>query len=395
MSMQHRTIVGVDMRPTEEGFKAHFGRGTGRYASELMVALDELSAHDSSISVVKVGSNQITPTCLEKRFLSMLPAGKKTIEYQFLAPRRYKHVQVDMMHFLAHGDAAMWCAKPYIVTVLDLIPLKFPELYKASRPSWRFKFARFLEASAVRHAKGIIAISEATKRDVIEFLDVPEDRIHVVPLAANGKFYPRPVGEDCNVIKEAARNKLGLCANKRMLLYVGGIDARKNIPFLLQVVDELRRCDDLSDVLLLMAGNYTHDDHFEALLDEIHKLHLDDVVRMLGFVPDENLLSLYHAADVVVFPSLYEGFGLPVLEAMASGVCVVAGNNSSLPEVVGNASPLLPDKDVSAWVSKLYEILMNEDVKQTIANNGIHRAKVFSWANTARQTFNVYESLAV
>ncbi len=391
-TLESRWTVGLDLRPTQPGFKAHFGRGTGRYATEMARHLGLLSSEDSFLEITGLNSSSLAPKTWEKNLISVLPAGKTTVEQQLLMPFRFQRSKVDLVHFFSHPDAPVFCRKPYIVTVLDLIPLKFPNLYRAHKPNWRFKFARYLENKAVQNATGILAISEATKRDVVELLGVEADRVFVAELAVDSRFIPRPwQGDDFFKAKEVARQKLNLPLQGAILLYIGGIDARKNIPFLIEVFRELLdNSRPEEQPVLVLAGRHDKDDQYPKLRQQIVDLGLEKSVLELGYVADNSLLDLYHAADVFVFPSIYEGFGLPILEAMAAAVPVVAGNNSSIPEVCGSDIPLLPDNDKESWVRGLQDLILDSALQRFRSEQGRKRSLCFTWETTAKKTLDVY-----
>lgn len=380
--------VGVDARGLEPGFKAHFGRGTGRYGTELIKQLLELAQEPTAqLDIRPLRGSELRVQGVQKLLYSLLPYGKQTIETQLFLPRRLAGLHCDLVHFLAHGDATARSKVPYVVTVLDLIPLKFPELYAATRANWRFHLARRLELDAIRSARGILTISEATKRDVVELLGVSPERIAVTPLATSERFLPRAAG--WRAAGSETRAQFGLSATDPLLLYVGGIDPRKNTRFLIELLARLR--SELQPApVLAMVGNYAKDDQFPLLQQQIRACGVEDGVRLLGYVSDEALVQLYHAADLAVFPSLYEGFGFPVLEAMACGVPVVAGNNSSIPEVASGAGILVEDNDIDGWAAAIRSVLETPERAAQLALTGIARAKEFSWRRTASLTLQAY-----
>lgn len=382
--------IGFDARALEPGFKAHFGRGTGRYATELLAHLQ--LATDSNLAILPLGSAQLGAQGWQQSLLQALPAGRQTVETQLFLPRRLERLPVDLLHFMAHGDATARCRKPYIVTVLDLIPLRFPELYRAKKSNWRFHLARSLEHQAIRSAAGIIAISEATKRDVVSLLGINPEKIIVTPLGVRSDFAPRPLDPAAwDGATETVRSRYGLPPGRPILLYVGGIDPRKNVPFMLKVIASLKEIlPPQSRPVLVLAGRHESDDQYPALLEVRKQLGLEDDVRLLGFVPDSDILDLYRASRVKLFPSLYEGFGLPVLEAMALGVPVIAGDNSSIPEVASGAAVLLDVCDVAGWVHELQSLLADEGRQRELSVLGIARAAAFTWERTASQTLAAY-----
>lgn len=387
---EQRLRVGLDLRPTEQGFKAHYGRGTGRYAAELTSALRSLLLESGSppVQIEECSTRRLGGGEIEKRLYSMLPYGRHTVEQQMLLPRRIDRLGLDLFHFFAHVDAPCRLKTPYVVTVLDLIPLKFADLYRADKPDWRFKLARSLELRAIKGASGIIAISEATKRDVVEILGIPAEKIAVTPLAASTNFGPA-VGSS----QDGLRKLFELPLERPVVLYIGGIDARKNVPFLVEVFAEVWRNSSTKPILAL-AGRYESDDKYPRLLQTIERCGIGEHVRMLGFVDDAKLPALYQCADIFAFPSLYEGFGLPVLEAMSCGIPVLAANNSSIPEVAGPEAVLLGDGDKESWSREMCSLLESEERKRLLSQIGLKQAARFSWRKTAELTCDAYELFA-
>jgi glycosyltransferase involved in cell wall biosynthesis len=382
------TRIGLDLRPTEPGFKAHHGRGTGRYAAELVRQFTGNPAFtaDPQLELVPVPGERLRGSRAEQRLLSLAPCGRVTLETQFVLPRSLGRLGVDLMHFFAHGDAPAHAPLPYVVTVLDLIPLKFADLYRPQKATWRFRLARHLENQAVRSAVGVLAISEATKRDVVEILGFSPDRVSVTPLAVGPEFTPEvSAGED-----RAVRTALGLAPGEPFLLYVGGIDQRKNALFLVRMYRAL--CEALGGEAprLAMVGRYEREEMYPVLAAEVRRLGLAGRVLFPGFLPDGLLPALYRTTELKLFPSLYEGFGLPVLEAMACGAPVAAGRNSSIPEVAGPDALLLPDNDVEAWVREIAALLRSAEGRRALGARGLARARLFSWERTAALTVEAY-----
>lgn len=383
--------VGIDLRPLQAGFKQHLGRGTGRYTQELFRELEQLPARPFKIR--GLSAQELQASRLQHSVLSAIPYGKTTIETQLFLPRRLNRLGVELIHFCSHTDVPARCSVPYVVTVLDLIPLKFPELYRPAKLNWRYELARRLEEKAIRNAHAFLTISEASKRDIISLMGIASERIFVTPLAVAPNFIQKSGGS--NDARNATRQQLNLRDDQPILLYVGGIDARKNVFFLLRCFRELLtnwRGPGRQPVLLL-AGSYEQDRDFPKLEREIARLGLARDVVLLGYVPDEKLIDLYHAADAFLFPSLYEGFGLPVLEAMACGVPVIANNNSSIPEVAGDAAILVPDNDIQEWTAAIKALLSSRELANKLRVTGRARAQQFTWRDTAEKTIAVYDTL--
>ena len=388
--------IGLDMRPTEPGFKAHFGRGTGRYTTELVKALGAYTGSSNGVlgakvSLEQISSEQLMPNRAEASLLSLMPFGKTTLSTQLVLPRRLKNLNYDLVHFFAHGDAPALSSLPYVTTVLDLIPLKFPKLYRAEKANWRFRFARYLENRVITQATGLLAISESTKRDVVNMLGVDPERIVVTPLAVSAQFFCDDASlNDRFGQRDGLKELFNIPAGRPVLLYLGGIDPRKNVFFLLDVFKELLTLGGKEKPVLVVAGKFDTDASYPALLKQIDALGIGDDLKLVGFVPDDQLSMLYSLADLFVFPSLYEGFGFPVLEAMAGGVPVVAGNNSSLPEVVGDTGVLLTDNAKKEWVQSIKDLLGNSERRMCLSHAGRKRANAFSWEATAKSTIDAY-----
>ena len=384
--------IGIDVRGTEAGFKAHFGRGTGRYGEELLKSLTAVAPKYPDISLVPLGAEALAPTGILEQTFSRMPVGRQTLTTQFVLPRSISRTDCNLLHFLSHGDAPARSPIPYIVTVLDLIPLRFSDLYRADKPNWRFKLARGLENRAITQATGILAISECTKRDLVELLHVPAEKVIVTPLAVSKQFVGRPLDDELPEYKKQKRAEFGLDTDRPLLLYVGGIDPRKNVSFLLEVFAKVQHQLLGPKPLLVLGGAHEKDDQFPILQAKIKELGIADSVKWLGFVPEQKLVALYHSASLFLFPSLYEGFGFPVLEAMACGVPVLAGDNSSIPEVAGSAAHLLPDNNIPAWVGAIKTVLEHPLYQLDLSLRGVRQAKAFSWEQTARKTFEAYKA---
>ena len=247
------------------------------------------------------------------------------------------------------------------------------------------KFRR-MKVERYEHIAGeatrIIATSESTRRDMARHLRVDARKITVIPLGVSDDFHPRPPEEVA-----AIRTRLGL--EKDFLLSVGVVTRRKNTR---RVIEAFHAVSKGRDIQLVLAGRRGYG--WQEELAPIEELGLKDKVRLLGYVADEDLPPLYSAARAVVFPSLYEGFGIPLVEAMACGTPVVTSNCSSLPEVAGDAALLVDPYDTEAIAEAARRLLDDEALRQALRARGIERAKLFPWSRTARDTLQVYREVA-
>lgn len=385
--------VGLDISALDPSFKGHAQRGIGRYVHELH---RYLSAQQEAPLTIK-SFDQATLRCpsMVSRCIDLLPAGRRTLSQQILYPLRLNRgpfAEFDVVHFPAHMDAPAWSPKKYILTVLDLIPLVLSDMYKADKPSWRFHFARFLEKRAIQNASLILAISEHTAKDVVRYLGVPPERIVVTHLGIDESFFRACLTEP----EVSVRVRYGIPEHRPIVLYVGGIDQRKNIRGLLAGFCNLQaraRESRLVQPVLVMAGGIQRDGHYPELLRLIKEQGLDGSVVLPGFVADPDLLQLYALSAVFFFPSLYEGFGFPPLEAMAAGVPVLSSNTSSMPEVLGNAAVMYDPADAQRAGEELFQLVYSTERAAHFRKVGPEQARRFTWAKTAASTLGAYERL--
>lgn len=268
-----------------------------------------------------------------------------------------------------------------VVTMYDLTVLLFPEYHTAENRELQLRKYRF----AQEDADLVIAISEATKRDVVNHLSIPPERVQVVYGGVDPSFHrctsPQAV--------ERALAPVGLVPDS-YILHVGTIEPRKNLVRLVEAYDQMRKMVAAPVPKLVLAGaaGWLHQDVFER----IEMLDLQKEVRFLGRVPRELLPALYNGAILFVYPSHYEGFGLPVLEAMACGVPVIASNVSSLPEIMGEAGLLIEPNETQELVAALARLVNDSEERQVLGAAGLARAELFSWTRAGRNTLAVYEN---
>jgi len=277
----------------------------------------------------------------------------------------------ELYHFTSQNMSFLVKERWSIVTCLDIIP------YVCPNNIWEFHLRKFLY-SGLSRADRIIAISEHTKNDLIQHLGIPREKIKVIPLAAGNNFIPRE--------KEMTRKQLGLPPDKKILLHVGTKDRRKNVASVLKVFFEVQKRR--KDLILVRVGS-ERKENFELA----ERLGLMDKIVFTGFVSLEKFPLYYNAADLLIFPSLYEGFGLPLLEAMSSGCPVIASNSTSLPEVIGEAGILLDPFDFQGMAEKIVELLEDTKLKEELIRKGLDRARSFAWEKVAKETWQVYQEV--
>jgi len=293
----------------------------------------------------------------------------------------------DLVH-IPLNSVPLLMVRPYVVTIHDMANLLFEE----GRSDFRMQMRRFRFRRGLKRANRVIAVSDATKRDVERLMGVPPDRIRKVYNAPDPGFLePASAGSE-----EQLRIMERYQIHYPFLLYAGNIRRHKNVPRLVEafavVRDQLSSHPVYKDLRLVIIGDTIS--QFPAVRQAVIKSRVEHVVRFLGFVPFETLRCFYRSAAAFVFPSRYEGFGLPPLEAMACGTPVVASGVSSLPEVVGDAAILINPENVFDIARGIHEVLLDDALRAAMICRGREQAARFSWEHTARQVLEIYRDAA-
>lgn len=264
---------------------------------------------------------------------------------------------------------------PSVVTIHDVGYLHYPDKHPL--------FARLYLDWSTRHstsvARRVIAVSKATAHDLHALNGVAEQKMRVVHSGVDEAL--APVREQQTI--DALKARLGI--NGPYVLHVGSLQPRKNLVRLVEAFNRIK--DDLPELVLVIAGRPGWG--YQPLFDRIEALGLGERVVLPGYVPDDDLATLYSGAEVYAFPSLYEGFGFPALEAMACGTPLVCAGASSLPELVGNAALTFPPTDVDSMAGALRRVLTEDDLRATLVERGFERVKLFSWSRAAQETLDV------
>jgi glycosyltransferase involved in cell wall biosynthesis len=361
--------------------------GVGTYIRNLVQAL---SAADSGNRYSLICSPEDAP------LFAHLPASFETVPYarrdssrldHFELPRLIRRLRADVTHVPFHR-VPLLLKKPYAVTIHDLSSLFFDDASGFLHAARTFRLRRGLE-----RAGGIIAVSGATRRDIMSLVPEASERIRLIYNAPDPLFLRR----DETGQSEPERHRILERYQIRypFLLYAGSIRKQKNIPRLIEafavVRSGLEHHPEYHDLRLIIIGDEIsrHPDVRRAV---IHG-RVEHCVRFLGFIPIETLRVFHALATAFVFPSLYEGFGLPPLEAMASGTPVIASEVSSLPEVVGGAAMLVNPENVFDIARGISEVLLNDELRKELIVKGRIQAARFSWAETATQVLQLYEDI--
>ncbi len=300
---------------------------------------------------------------------------------QVSLPRVCRRWQATLIH-VPYWAAPLRSPAPVVVTVHDLIPLLLP----AYQGGTLGRAYTALVARSARRAAAVITDSHASRADIVRRLGIPASRVHAIHLAAAQHY--RSATDPAQV--ERVRRELAL--PPRYLLYLGGFDARKNVPRLLQAFARL----DVPQVQLVIAGRLPeHDTPFTPDPRPIvAELHLADRVRFIGWVDEELKPALYAGAEALLWPSLYEGFGLPPLEALSCGTPVIVSDRGSLPEVADGGGLCVDPEDTGALAAAMERILRDGALHARLRRAGLQHAQQFAWPDTARQTQEVYRAVA-
>ena len=308
-------------------------------------------------------------------------AGAYSMREQLTVPLDLRRERANLFH-APHYVLPPLTPCRAVVTIHDCIHLRFPQ-YLPSRIG--FAYARASLWTATHRAARVITVSEASKRDILRYFRVPESRIEVIYNAIDDRYWEEPSDEEMDRVQQ--RYQL----NAPFVLYAGNIKPHKNLERLIEAFHLLRQDQNFKDVQLLIIGDEIS--KYASLRRAVHRHKLHKYVRFFGFVPDQTLAALYRLAAVFVFPSLYEGFGLPPLEAMASGTPVITSNVSSLPEVVGDAALMIDPYDPAAIADAIRRVLDDAALRADLRLRGLAHAREFSWERSIRRVREIYSEV--
>ena len=344
--------VAIDTAPLQEN-SAHHIRGSGFYLRHL---IDAISESDTVTLLPFVSQKEI-------------PSDADLVHFPYFEP-----FFLTLPHMRSYKT---------VVTVHDLTPIVFSKHFPVGiKGALKWQVQKY----ALSSVEAIITDSHSSKNDIVRITGVNPDKVFVIPLAAAGHFKKLPMN---SAEKDLLRRKYAL--PDRFVLYVGDVTWNKNLPRLIKAVKKLQ-------VPLLLAGkaltetDFDRDNAWNRDRVEVERLvAASENIRLLGFVPDEDLVALYNLATVFAMPSIYEGFGLPILEAMSCGVPVVAAKAGSLPEVGGDAAMYVDPYNEDEIASAMQKLFSDGRLRESLSKKGIEQAKNFSWRTTAAMTGDVYQ----
>lgn len=367
--------IGIDARFYSSNFT-----GIGRYTAELIRHLAELDTenqyviflNDPQYNQFKIPNERFKKVLVNARHYSLAEQTK------FL--RAIQREKLDLMHF-THFNAPLLYMGKTVVTIHDLILEFFPGK-KMTSPLYRWGYKATLRR-AVDHAEHIFTVSEHTAEDLQKILGTSRDKITVTYNGLGEEFHPLTDESLAKRVREEYKLDRGF------LLYTGVWRTHKNLVRLLEAFAKVR--NEGEDILLVMTGK--PDPVYDEVPKTIEKLGLAQYIRRVGLVSEEDLIALYGLAQAYVFPSMYEGFGMPPLEAMACGTPVVTSNTSSMPEVCGENALYFDPYNIDEMAEKIHEILHNQELRERLVRDGLVRIKKFNWRDCAEKTLNIYKKI--
>ncbi len=365
--------IGIDGRYIQDHFP-----GIGRYTHNLIQALAKAAPEDSFVLLHNPG---VVNTRYDLETLRVPNTEVVAVDFptfslteQYRLPSFIHHLGLDLFH-------SPYYIKPYllpcpsVVTIYDLIPRLYPQYISP--------WARGIFEVAIRLAtvtsRLVISVSQSAKEDLVRLLGVPPSKVWVTPLGVDTQFHPVNEKAVLNL-----RQKYDL--SEGYILYLGINKPHKNLVRLVKAFAKVK-----TGRKLVLAGK--EDPRYRKVHEVVKRLSLQERVVFLGQVPEDDLPALYSGAALFVFPSLYEGFGLPLLEAMACGVPVVCSSTSSLPEIAGRAAVMVDPLDVSQLARALKRVLGDSDLRVSMREEGLKQAARFSWERTAKETLAVYRQV--
>jgi glycosyltransferase involved in cell wall biosynthesis len=371
--------------------------GIGTYIRNLVSALAKIDRENRyTLVTYPVDSGQF----------SALPGNFSVVSYgrndrdvldHIAFPLFLKKLPADLYH-LPLNVVPFWMPKPYMVTVHDVSRLIYD-----STPGWRTDLRMYRIRRGLLQASRIIAVSGATRRDLQTILSVPGERIGLIYNGLDVRYLEHRAPSDARAggpearAHERRRILERYQANYPFLLYAGTIRPQKNIPRLVEAFAVLRGQLEnhpvFSDLRLIIIGDEIS--RYPQVRRAVIQTRMENAVRFLGFVPIDTLRVFYESAEAFVFPSLYEGFGLPPLEAMACGTPVITSNVSSLPEVVGTAAQIVNPENVFDIARGMKEVLLDDQLRNRLRQAGYEQVKRFNWERTAREVLATYHSMNV
>jgi glycosyltransferase involved in cell wall biosynthesis len=368
--------IGIDGLPL-----ASLRTGVGHYTFELARALSLIAPADqfelvSPLPLLDSVAGEINPLQTNLRAVRLRLNSLLRPWWAVRLPLYIRRAGLDVFHG-TNFDVPLWDSCATVVTLHDLSLF----LHQDTHEKRLVRRARHRMPLMARSATMIITPSESVRREVSEYFGMSAEKVVAIPEAARSVFEPAS-------LEEMARTKRQLRIEDQFILFVGTIEPRKNLITLARAFAEILRTTSLRPQLVI-AGKKGW--LVDELFSYIREMDAGDRVRFTGYVSDDDLRALYSSCSLCVYPSLYEGFGLPTLEAMACGAPVITSRTPAIMETVGDAARLVPPTDFQALAGAIVELLVDERARRDVSSKGLRRAAQFSWEKTARLTLEVYQ----
>ncbi len=360
--------VGIDIRK-------YFDYGIGTYVQNLVNGLERYpeftGCYFASDEIAAEVRGKLRGTVIEDN------SPKYSLRELFSLSRSAGQHNVDLFH-APHYTLPLKLAMPSVVTIHDIIHLRMKKYFALPQRM----YARLMIGHACRNSSAVIVVSEFTKQELIRTFRIPEQKIHVIYNGVHGSFFTNVAEAE----RDEFRKKFGITGP--YILYTGSVKPHKNIPLLLKAVAKVRR---ETPITLVMTGERSSMN--AELPGYITELQLNDALVETGRITDKELHAAYQGAEAAVLPSFYEGFGLSMIEAMASGIPAIGARTSSISEIIGDGGLLFDPYDEDELARLLLSMMNNRELRGTLCENGRARAAQFTWKDCAEKTMNVYQKV--
>lgn len=365
--------IGIDARALSNP-----GSGEETYIRNVIRALASIDAENDYTLFVNPQLPDVSIPNTERMRRVVVRPSNRSARLLFSFPLALWREQIDVAH--AQNVIPVLCPAPAVASVHDIAYERYPQFFVSAEAAR----LRMLMPLMVRWAKAILTLSEFSKQDIVRRYRVPPEKIMVAPGAAEPIFHR--LDDPARVV--AARVRYG--TGERFILYVGNLQPRKNLKTLIEAYVQLRRADAVRHKLIIVGSKtWLYDDIFAAARASGY----EEEIVFTGYVPDEDLVALYNGTELFVYPSIFEGFGLPVLEAMACGAPVITSNTSSFPEVVGAGAMLVDPLDAAVLAKTMVTVLGDSVLRASLSSRAMQEATRYSWETTARIVLAVYQAV--
>ena len=388
--------IGIDAR-----FYGPIGKGLGRYTQEIVDNIIKMVDLSQVSVVVFLSPENFNEFSISHKNIKKIKIRMHWYSWQeqIFFPWFIWREKLDLIHY-PHFNVPVFTPCRFVVTIHDLILTHFPTTRATTHSPLVYYFKnlayRFVIKQAIKRSQKVITVSNFTKNDILEQFKIPEEKI-IVTYEGVANLYK---GNDDSFSVKLNYQENNLVENvlkNDFLLYVGNAYPHKNLEFLLRVFKNIREIKPNLRLVLIGKEDYFYNKlrNFALSINLLKSNSEDSPVVFAGYVPDRQLLVFYQKASAYIFPSLYEGFGLPPLEAMAQSCPVISASASSLPEILGQAALYFNPKEEEELKKRVLELLDNESLRSELINKGKEQIKKYSWEECARQTFSVYEQALI